>query len=171
MVAKKMPPKKMATRKTPTKSAVSKTTAAKKATAATSRAERGPAKTKLGKGMGIAAGSSAKKQQAARDFYAPKWNERVTGVPSRRVKNSKAGDLGSERATMRQAAQLNRGYKAAFDKTGVGFLTAVTYRDSDGKLKNSVMNRDRSQMEKPYPSSNYWFMGGDNSKKQPKKKK
>jgi hypothetical protein len=167
MAAKKAPAKKMAA----PKSAVSKTTAAKKATAATDRAERGPAKTKSGAAMGAAAGSTAKKQQAARDFYAPKWHERVTGVPSRRVKNSKAGDLGSERATIRQAAQLNRGYKAAFDKTGVGFLTAVTYRDLDGKLKNSVMNRNRSYMEKPYPKNDVYFMGGDNSKNPKKKKK
>jgi hypothetical protein len=83
-------------------------------------------------------------------------------------KKSQAGDLASERGTMRQAAQRNRGFRKSAEETGLSFgLINVTYRDQGGKLKNSVMNRKRGST---FPSQDVLFMG-DVSKKQPKKKK
>ena len=87
---------------------------------------------------------------------------------TKRVSKSSGGDLGSERGVVRQAAQRNRKFRANQEASGVDFgLINMTYRDSDGKLKNSVMNRKRFT---EFPKKDVFFMG-DASKKQPKPKK
>ncbi len=87
---------------------------------------------------------------------------------TKRVSKSSGGDLASERGVVRQAAQRNRKFRANQEAAGVDFgLINMTYRDSDGKLKNSVMNRKRFT---EFPKKDVLFMG-DASKKQPKKKK
>jgi hypothetical protein len=87
---------------------------------------------------------------------------------TKRVSKSSGGDLASERGVVRQAAQRNRGFRKGAEETGLSFgLINMTYRDSDGKLKNSVMNRKRFT---EFPKKDVLFMG-DASKKQPKPKK
>jgi hypothetical protein len=87
---------------------------------------------------------------------------------TKRVSKSSGGDLASERGVVRQAAQRNRGFRKTAEETGLPFgLINMTYRDSDGKLKNSVMNRKRFT---EFPKKDVLFMG-DASKKQPKSKK
>jgi hypothetical protein len=149
MAAKKAPAKKMAA---PAKAAPKKTNSIGSATAA----EKRMMDAKATKAKTTAAKDSKYNKVPAMNKLNPKAD-----------KKSQAGDLASERATLRQAAQLNRGYKKQAEKTGIGFLAAVTYRDINGKLKNTVLNRARSTQESPYPKSNYFFMG-DTSKKKKK---
>ena len=87
---------------------------------------------------------------------------------TKRVSKSSGGDLASERGVVRQAAQRNRGFRKTAEERGLSFgLINVTYRGKDGKLENSVVNRQRGSS---FPKKDVLFMG-DASKKQPKKKK
>jgi hypothetical protein len=149
MAAKKAPAKKMAAPKAP----------AKKVAA--------PAKTVSKKQNNSGPGTS-NPLKSGEEYLKPQ--RFMSGGSDKRTPKNTSGDLASERATMRQAAQLNRGYREGFERDDIGFLTAVTYRDSNGKLKNTVLNRSDSYLERPYPASNYRFMG-DVSKIKKKKKK
>lgn len=114
MVAKKMPPKKMAApKKTASAADFRKKEEADKAKAKTDAAKN----SKSNKGGGLAQS-------------LPKPN-----------KKSQAGDLASERGVMRQAAQRNRANREQSKNYDFG-LVNVTYREN-GELKNSVMNRRR----------------------------
>jgi hypothetical protein len=81
-------------------------------------------------------------------------------------KKSQAGDLGEERAVMRQAARRNREIRRRDEQAGnLGFgLINMTYRGRDGKLKNSVMNRNEAKDTK-LGSSNYYFLRNNSKKK------
>lgn len=79
---------------------------------------------------------------------APK-NETGMGLakslPKSKVdKKSQAGDLGSERATMRKVQQFNNARRAANKEYGFG-IAAVTYRDKSGKLKDTTVNIQRKK--------------------------
>lgn len=77
-------------------------------------------------------------------------------------KVSQAGDLGSERSTMREMAQLNRKFRknvGQYKGQDVG-LVASTYRDQKGKLQVNVGNL---KFGASFPKGNYVSL--------PKKKK
>jgi hypothetical protein len=93
-------------------------------------------------------------------------------------KKSQAGDLGSERAVLRQAAQRNRKIRRT-DEDRWGDIPAstqrllrhglvnVTFRRPDGELRNSVSNRKPGT---ELGSSNYYILGNSTKNKNKKKK-
>ena len=154
--------------------------AAKKAPAKKMAAPAKASPKKTGSAAGAAAGKVVKKQgslgakiqRMAKDTSGEgylKPQAFMQGANDKRVTKSKgSGDLGAERGVVRQAAQRNRKFRANQEAAGVDFgLINMTYRDRDGKLVNSVMNRKRFT---EFPKKDVLFMG-DASKKQPKKKK
>ena len=66
------------------------------------------------------------------------------GKSTAKKKKSQAGDLGSERATMRKVQQYNDKARKGYEKYGFGTV-AVTYRDKSGKLKATTVNRQRKK--------------------------
>jgi hypothetical protein len=118
----------------------------------------------------MAAKKAPAKKMAAPKKPDPKSKYKTGGGLSQSLpkpsKTSQAGDLASERATSRQAAQRNRGFRKTAEETGLSFgLINVTYRDQSGKLKNNVTNRRRGST---FPKQDVVFMG-DVSKKKKKK--
>jgi hypothetical protein len=86
-------------------------------------------------------------------------------------KKSQAGDLGSERAVLRQAAQRNRKIRRTdedrWGDTPPFGLVNLTFRRPDGELRNSVVNR---KQETALGSSNYYILGNSTKNKNKKKK-
>jgi hypothetical protein len=183
MAAKKAPMRmtmaKPATRKTApknTSSAVRKANAAKKvaakkpASAADFRKKEEADKKKMSSSAGSAAGKTvgkavkkqgslgAKIQRMAKDTSGEAYlkpQSFAQGAYDKRVtKNNSRGDLGSERAVMRQARQRNAKGAKQVEKYGWGVLNA-TYRDKDGKLKNTTMNAANNAK---VPKSGYIFL-------------
>lgn len=152
MVAKKMPPKKMATRKAPVKKAVAAKKPAQRSANAAEKDMMDKKKTGTSKPLKSGAG-----------YLKP-----ASMASTKRVSKSSSGDLGSERGVVRQAAQRNRGFRKTAEEKGLDFgLINMTYRDSDSKLKNSVMNRKRYSK---FPKKDVlWLNSGKNQPKQPKK--
>jgi ABC-type hemin transport system ATPase subunit len=147
MAAKKAPAKKMPAKKV--------------ASAADFRKKEEADKKKMTPGAG-----TSKPLKSGEGYLKPQ--SLAQGANDKRVSKSKGGDLASERGVVRQAAQRNRKFRANQEAAGVDFgLINMTYRDRDGKLVNSVMNRKRFT---EFPKKDVLFMG-DASKKQPKKKK
>jgi hypothetical protein len=118
-----------------------------------------------------AAAKPAAKKASASKPPAPKQPQpkslKASGVSVN--KKSQAGDLGSERSVMREAAQRNQTIRERDKKAGnpgVGLIN-VTYRGNDGKLKNSVLNR-RMDRKTELGKTNYYFIG-DSTKNKKKK--
>jgi hypothetical protein len=78
-------------------------------------------------------------------------------------KKSQAGDLGSERAVLRQAAQQNRKARQRDEAAGgLGWGPITVTYTKNGKLENSVVNRKGGN---DFPSSNYLFLKSSKKKK------
>lgn len=86
-------------------------------------------------------------------------------LPKSKVnKKSQAGDLGSERSVMREAAMNNRQARKTYKEYGIAVAT-VTYRDKNGKLKNTYLNMEQ---DVSFPKSNYMIANWGNTKKKKK---
>ena len=149
MAAKKAPAKKMAAPKVP----------AKKVAA--------PAKTVSKKQNNSGPGTS-NPLKSGEEYLKPQ--RFMSGRSDKRTPKNTSGDLASERATMRAARQQNQQSRINAYNYGAGVF-AVTYRDNDGKLKNTYSNFLRGSDPANIPKSGYIWMSGDNSPKKKKKKK
>lgn len=160
MAAKKSPAKKMAAPKTPAKkTAVGVKAPAKKMAA--------PAKSVSKKQNNSGGPGTSNPLKSGEEYLKPQ--RFMSGRSDKRTPKNTSGDLASERATMRQARQRNESGRSNLEQYGAGIL-AVTYRDWDGKLKNTYSNTAYGANPANVPKSGYIWMDGDNSPKKKKKK-
>ena len=145
MAAKKAPVRKMAAPKKPDPK--KKMPAKKMASAADFRKKEEADKKKMTPGAG-----TSKPLKSGAGYLKPQ--SFAQGANDKRVSKSKGGDLGSERGVMRQARQRNAKGAKQVEKYGWGVLNA-TYRDKDGKLKNTTMNATNNAK---VPKSGYIFL-------------
>lgn len=85
----------------------------------------------------------------------------MSGRNDKRTPKNTSGDLGSDRAAVRVAAQRNEILR---DKA-VGNIN-VTWRNKDGKLVNTVQAR---RDDFPFPKGSVFFLGDASPKKKKKK--
>lgn len=141
MAAKKAPAKKMAPAK---KAAPKKSGNSGSANAAEKRMMD---KKKTTSGVG-----TSKPLKSGAGYLKPQ--SLAQGANDKRVSKSKGGDLGAERAVMRQARQRNAQAAKQVAKYDWGVLN-VTFRDKSGKLTNATMNAAQGAK---VPKSGYLFL-------------